>query len=505
MWDLGGRSNYMELKLFGFIEEVLDELEDRRPGFEEASKEIENFFEEILSETEKGYLNINTRVKSSKSLKEKIIRNQYYQKYETKELLFKNVPDIIGVRIECRFIQDEADLYKYIKRFFNEKSEEDKELYFNSKKPNILLNLVGKQPQEQKNGMKIYRIDGKYREGEVEVNFEVQIKSLVNVFWGEIEHKVIYKNFNYVIADKFYKDIMKSIKNSLSTIDQQLLLISNQFDQGEGDSYVTQEEQMEKVLAKIIYDMFAMKMKESIGVLVDFKKSCEAIVKYVFRDTLGREASERGENILIGFEKVRGIDKEGIDFTQRLEFEDEPRYEDAYTEIIGRHIQERINEEFQWNLFFRILFAIEPENNRGDFENFIHYYTQKIYSRINDSKLNSNFTDEETTEIIKRLLLVFSKCFVKINSVELLYDNMLEQALKHINSVTEAIYKNVLTYEQWEKEKSIYIGLLEVRLLMMFNLDVDSDKVLAILDGIRTTKSNVEVPKGMIKYIYKLG
>lgn len=495
----------MELKLFGFIEEVLDELEDRRPGFEEASKEIENFFEEILSETEKGYLNINTRVKSSNSLKEKIIRNQYYQKYETKELLFKNVPDIIGVRIECRFIQDEADLYKYIKRFFNEKSEEEKELYFNSKKPNILLNLAGKQPQEQKNGMKIYRIDGKYREGEVEVNFEVQIKSLVNVFWGEIEHKVIYKNFNYVIADEFYKDIMKSIKNSLSTIDQQLLLISNQFDQGGEDSYVTQKEQMKKILAKLIYDIFAVKMKESIGVLVDFKKSCEAIVKYVFRDTLGKEASEYGEHMIIGFEKVRGIDQEGIDFTQRLEFENEPQYEDVYTEIIGRHIQERINEEFQWNLFFRILFAIEPENNCEDFENFTHYYTQKIYSRVNDSKLSSNFTDEETTEIIKRLLLVFSKCFVKINSVELLYDNMLEQALKHINSVTEAIYKNVLTYEQWEKEKSIYIGLLEVRLLMMFNLDVDSDKVLAILDGIRTTKSNVEVPKGMIKYIYKLG
>lgn len=495
----------MELKLFGFIEEVLDELEDRRPGFEEASKEIENFFEEILSETEKGYLNINTRVKSSNSLKEKIIRNQYYQKYETKELLFKNVPDIIGVRIECRFIQDEADLYKYIKRFFNEKSEEEKELYFNSKKPNILLNLAGKQPQEQKNGMKIYRIDGKYREGEVEVNFEVQIKSLVNVFWGEIEHKVIYKNFNYVIADEFYKDIMKSIKNSLSTIDQQLLLISNQFDQGGEDSYVTQKEQMKKILAKLIYDIFAVKMKESIGVLVDFKKSCEAIVKYVFRDTLGKEASEYGEHMIIGFEKVRGIDQEGIDFTQRLEFENEPQYEDVYTEIIGRHIQERINEEFQWNLFFRILFAIEPENNCEDFENFTHYYTQKIYSRVNDSKLSSNFTDEETTEIIKRLLLVFSKCFVKINSVELLYDNMLEQALKHINSVTEAIYKNVLTYEQWEKEKSIYIGLLEVRLLMMFNLDVDSGKVLAILDGIRTTKSNVEVPKGMIKYIYKLG
>ena len=505
MSDLGGIIYFMELKLFGFIEEVLDELESRRAVLEEVSKELADFFEEILDGTNKGYLNINTRVKGANSLKEKIIRNQYYQKYETKELLFQNVPDIIGVRIECRFIQDEADLYKYIKRYFNEKSEEHKELYFNSKRPNILLSLAGKQPQEQKNGMKIYRIDGKYLEGELEVNFEVQIKSLVNVFWGEIEHKVIYKNFNYVIADKFYKDIMKSIKTSLSTIDQQLLLISNQFDQSEEDSYVTQEEHMEKVLAKIIYDIFAIKMKESIGVLVDFKKSCEAIVRYVFRDMLGKEVSRRGKQMMIGFEKVGNINKEGIDFTQKLEFESEPHYEDAYTEMIGRHIQERINEEFQWNLFFRILFALEPENNCEDFENFIHYYTQKVYSKINDSKLNSNFTDEETIEIIRRLVMVFSECFVKINSVELLYDSMLEQALKQINSVTEAIYKNVLTYEQWEKEKKIYIDLLEVRLLMMFNIEVEPSKVLAILDGIRITKSNIEVPKGMMKYIYKLG
>ena len=496
---------FMALELFGFIEEVLDELETKREAFEEIAKEIGDFFEETLRDTEKGYLNVNTRVKSCNSLKEKIIRNQYYQKYKTKELLFQNLSDVIGIRIECRFIEDEADLYRYIKRFFNERSRIDNEMYFNSKKPNILLNLTDKQPQEQKNGIKIYRIDGKYVGGQTEINFELQIKSLVNVFWGEIEHKVIYKNFNYVIADKFYKDIMKSIKNSLSTIDQQLLLISNQFEQSEKDSYQSQEEEMEKVLSKIIYDLFAVKMKESIGVLVDFKKSCEAIVKYVFREMLEKEVSERSEILMMGFEKVRGIDREKIDFTRKLEFDAEPQYKDAYTEIIGRHIQDRINEEFQWSLFFRILFAIEPENNRRDFENFIHYYAQKIYSRINESKLSSNFTEEETAEIMRRLMLVFSKCFVKIDSVELLYDSMLEQALKQMNCVTEAIYKNVLTYEQWEKEKKIYIDLLEARLLMLFNMEVDANKVLGILDGIRITKSNIEVPKGMIKYIYKLG
>lgn len=495
----------MELKLFGFIDEVLQELDERRINLIQIAEEIEIFFEELLMSAEKGYLNINSRVKSSKSLKEKIIRNQYYQKYNTKETLFKHLPDIIGVRIECRFIQDEMDLYKFIKRTFNEKSDEHSDFYYSSQNENIFLNLGMKQPQEQKNGMKIYRIDGKYIDGDEVVNFELQIKSLVNVFWGEIEHKVIYKNFNYVIADQFYKDIMKSIKTSLSTIDQQLLLISNQFAQVEDNSFLSQEKQMEKMLAKVVYDIFAKRMKESIGVLVDFKKSCEAIVRYVFRDALNKGNTTLDESFLCGFEKVRCIEEDKIDFTQRVEFEEAPQYKNVYTRKIGEHIEARMNEEFQWNLFFRILFAIEPENNCGDFENFLSYYMNKLYSKINCSKLNGNFTDNEMREILAEILSQFADCFVAINTVELLYDNMLDQVVKHINSIVESIYKNVLTYEEWENEKHIYLSLLEVRLYMMFNMDIESDKVLSILDQIRASKSNVEVPKGMVKYIYKLG
>lgn len=494
----------MELKLFGFIEEVLEQLEEMRPMLEEVGSEIEGFFEDLLLTTNKGYLNINTRVKAQKSLKEKIIRNQYYQKYDTKEILFENVPDIIGIRLECRFIQDETDLYKFIKRSFSEKSEVYEEFFYNPTHEKILLNLADKQPQEQKNGMKIYRIDGKYVDQEQVVNFELQVKSLVNIFWGEIEHKVIYKNYNYVIADKFYKDIMKSIKNSLTTIDQQLLLISNQFDQSDEKTYERQEKQLEAVLSKLIYDIFAKHMRETLGVLVDFKSSCEAIVRYVFRDALDSSESDYGEQLLNGFQKVRGIEEQLIDFTQKIFFEGSIRYEDEHTQRIGEHIKARINEEFQWNLFFRILFAIEPKNNRGDFETFMHYYTNKIYDKLISNKLSMNFTNEETKTIIETLLMQFSNCFIQINSVELLYDNMVEQVIKQINSVIDALYKNIWTYEQWEKEKDIYSDLLEMKLLMMFNIDVDYNKALGLLDRIRQTKSNIEVPKGMIKYVYKI-
>lgn len=494
----------MELKLFSFIEDVLQALQDLKPRLEVISEEIEGFFEDLLAATDRGYININTRVKTQKSLKEKIIRNHYYQKYETKEALFENVPDIIGVRLECRFIEDETDIYKFLKKYFNEKNELYEGYFSHNSNQNIILKMCDKQPQEQKNGMKIFRIDGKYLSADGNVNFEIQIKSLVNIFWSEIEHKVIYKNYNYVIADRFYKDIMKSIKNSLTTIDQQLLLISNQFNETEEESYEAQEKHLEAVLSKFIYDIFAKKMKESIGVLVDFRKSCEAIVRYVFRDALGNNIDTYDKNLVVGFEKVRKINQDAIDFRESIKFEKQPVFKEHYESIIGNHIIEGINDEFQWNLFFRILFAIEPENNVGDFESFVSYYMETLYSRLSTTKLNANFTKEETKLITDTVMLQYADLFTQINSVELFYEPIRLQVIKHINGVIDTIYRNVLTYEQWEKEKDIYLDYLEIRLFMMFNLDVDSDKVLTFLDRIRATKSNIEVPKGMVKYIYSL-
>nr|WP_302597673.1 hypothetical protein [uncultured Cellulosilyticum sp.] len=493
----------MELKLFDFIEDVLATLEEMKPSLEIVSEEIEEFFEDFLEETKRGYISIESRVKSSKSLKEKIIRNHYYQKYDTKEMLFANVPDIIGIRLGCKFIEDEADIYKGLKKYFTEKHEEDG-YFYSLRNPSVLLNFSGKQPQEQKNGMKIYRIDGKYITESTTINFEMQIKSLVNIFWSEIEHKIIYKNYNYVIEDKFYKDIMKSIKNSLTTIDQQLLLISNQFNQEDNKKYATREEQLEKLISKIIYDIFAQRMKESLGVLVDFRTSCEAIVRYVFRDALDSDLERYNNNLLEGLDKIRRIDRSNINFRERLEFEREPVFKNEYTAILGQHIMHYMNEEFQWNLFFRILFQIEVEDNIGDFETFIHYYTDKIYSRIARNKLSNNFSNEETEKIINTLMLQFTRTFIRINSVDLLYDTVVDQIMKIINGTVDALYKNVLTYEQWLEENDIYLELLEIRLFMLFNMDIESEKALAFLERVRITKSNLEVPKGMVKYIYKL-
>lgn len=494
----------MELEMFRYIEDVLTHLDDMKIELDIANREIEEFFEQMLDGSSDGYLNINSRVKSTHSLKEKILRYDYFAKYETPEKLFENLSDLIGIRLECRFIGDEIAIYKSIKSSFKVASEQYPGFFSTKKCPNLLLELKGKQPQSQKNGVKIYRIDGKYLSQGGSINFELQIKSLVNIFWSEIEHKVIYKNYNYIIADRFYKDIMSSIKNSLTTIDQQLLLISSQFDRGDTTSTKGRKLQLEKLLSKVMYDLFALKMKSSIGILVDFRKSCDTLVKYVFRDILLDDESRYNTTLIGAFQQLNSIEAKEIDFTHEIVFERDSSFESGFRKEIGEFMKSVINEQFQWTLFFRILFEIEPDSNVDDFEKFITFYRDRFYNSIVLEGSSDYLSTQELTRILDAVMLRYAKVFVEINSVEVLYDNMIDQIVKVMSNVMDTICRNVFTYEEWEEEQEIYLQLFELRIYSIFDMDIEATQVLDFLEDVRKSDANIDIHKSIVKYLDKL-
>lgn len=494
----------MELEIFQYIDSVLDELENMKVDLDIASREISNFFERLMNNAHDGYLNINSRVKSKHSLKEKIIRYDYFNTYKTVDALFDDLSDLIGLRIECRFIDDEITMYQHLIKYFNKRSKEYPGFLYNKENPHILLELTSKQPKNQKNGIKMYRIDGKYLYGDSVFNFEIQIKSMVNIFWSEIEHKVIYKNYNYIIADKFYKDIMKSIKNSLTTIDQQLLLISNQFDQRFQNSLALRKEELEKLLSKTVYDLFADKMKRNIGVLVDFRKSCDTLVKYVFRDTLYDDDLQHHTVLYSMFSRLKEIEGQETQFNEEIQFEREFEFEDDFSLVMGTFIKQIINKEFQWHLFFKILFTLEPDDNAGDLENFITFYKERICQGLQLEGLNDNFNESEIYQILRVLLVKFAQLFIIINTIELLYDTTIEQVTQILNGVITAITSNIQSFEEWEKEKGIYLQLLELRLMSKFNMEIKATEVLDFLEEVRKSDSNLEIHTSILKYIDKL-
>ena len=199
----------MKLELFNFIDDTLRLIENSSGELNRVAAELEKFFTNSFFIND-HFLNVNYRIKSADSLKEKILRHNLYMTCETPEHLVETLSDLIGFRIECRFIVDEGKIYNDILNLF--KTKEKDGYYSNPLNSSIMLMLDEKQPQIQKNGFEIYKIDGKYNKDGITVNFELQIKSMVNVFWGDIDHRVLYKNFNYMLTEDFFIDIMSSIK-----------------------------------------------------------------------------------------------------------------------------------------------------------------------------------------------------------------------------------------------------------------------------------------------------
>ncbi|QUH28125.1 GTP pyrophosphokinase [Vallitalea guaymasensis] len=492
----------MELKLFGFIHDVTNYLEDKADDLEIASNEIKVFLKELLEVSTDGYLNINRRVKSVPSLKEKIIRNNSYKEYDSPEEFISNLSDLIGIRIECRFIEDEYKIYEILKRCFSMCHSDG--YYYNSLNKNIRLELDGPQPQKQKNGFEIYRIDGVYEYDDELFNFELQIKSLVNVFWGEIEHKIIYKNNNYTIWDSFFKDIMGSINENLSMIDKQLHIIDDQFKQLNTISPSVRKNQIETTLAKMIYDIFSIKIKSSIGFIVDFRKSCDTIMKYIFRSNHAENLDDYNKTLVKTFSRLNDISENEIDFTHEIVFEREIELEDEFSRVMGETIIASINSDFQWNIFFRVLFEIELGNNVEDFETFIQFIKERFSKNRSLSKLYVLFEDKQAEEMIEDLLETIVYTFKKIDSIKFIYDTSIEEINHTLRYIVGLICKNIQNYEDWLEYKEIYLEYFQVKILSIFDYKIEMSKVKRFLKKAKTESSIIGISEDILGYTHEL-
>jgi ppGpp synthetase/RelA/SpoT-type nucleotidyltranferase len=492
----------MELKMFNFIEEVIGCLEEINDELQDKANDLEIYFEKLLENNNDGDIKVSSRVKSSSSLREKIIRNNYYKKYQLGEEVISNLSDLIGIRVECRFIEDEMEIYKILKKHFSKRNSDG--YYYNELNENIRLELTGKQPQEQKNGFEIFRIDGVYEINDRIIRFELQIKSLVNIFWGELEHKIVYKDHNYRIADGFLKELMGSIKKNLTMIDNQLLMIYNQFNSINSIDPMMRKSKVEVFLSKIIYDIFSAKMQNNIGFGVDFKESCDTIMKYIFRTSNAENLDDYNITMVKTMDRLNSIGKNDVNFNSEIEFEREIHFEDAFSNKIGYIILNLINNEFQWNLFFRILFEIELGNNAEDFETFIKFVRNRFYENDSFLRLHSILNEEEFESVRKDIMLTIAHSFEIVDSIEFIYDNNIEEINEAITSLIDLICEKISTYEEWEKTRDIGLNLLHFKVLSIFNCKVETYKVKELIEMIKSGAYKIEISKSVLKYIDKL-
>lgn len=448
----------MRLEIFDFIDDTIALVDSFRDELEDINRELEYFFRENFLDYD-NVLNISSRIKSSMSLKEKIFRNNFYLKYETPENLIQNLSDLIGLRIECRFIEDEEDVYNQLFKTFNISNGEG--YYYNKKEPNILINLDCTQPQLQKNGFGIYKIDGKYIKGEMVLNFELQIKSLVNVFWGEVEHKVLYKNYKYLLTEELFKDVMHSLRENLSMIDKQLMILFNHLRDLDEPNMDKQREQLEAILSKIIYEIYSDKARKDFGFVVDYRKSCDVIVSYVLRKSGSHKEESYDAIFLKVLERLYQAKENEIYLDRYIEFEREIEYEDDFCKEIGEAIIEIINKDFKWNLFFKIIFKIEVGNNAENFEGFLVFLRNRFLDNLKENEgLNTRFNENEREEIIQYIMDLVSQTFVKNREIELINDDNIDCMNRKIN----VTLNKITNYNMWKENMKYFTDELVLKL-----------------------------------------
>ena len=412
---------------------------------EESNRELEYFFREKFLCYD-NILNISSRVKTKDSLKEKIFRNNFYLIYKTPEELIENLSDLIGLRIECRFIEDEDDVYSKVLEEFNIPGEDG--YYYTEDNPNIQLNLDKKQPQVQKNGFKIYKIDGKYLRKDRTIKFELQIKSLVNVFWSEAEHKVLYKNYNYLLSESLFRDIMYSLKENLQMVDKQLMILYNHLKELDEADIDKRKEQLETILSKIIYDIYSDKTKEEFGIVLDYRKSCDILVSYVLKQNGNHDPMEYDNVYLKILSRLYQVREKDLDLNEYIEFERPIQFEDEFSRKIGEAILEIINKDFKWNLFFKILFMIETGSNADEFEKFILFLRNRFLDNLTLSEgLNSRFSQEEKEEITMYIMDLIADAFIAKREIEFINDDNIDCMNRKIN----VTLKKVMNYEMWKE------------------------------------------------------
>ncbi|MEG0176283.1 RelA/spoT family protein [Anaerorhabdus sp.] len=456
----------MRLELFDFIDQVSNLLDLNEPTFQYVEHVLIELFEDLMKDKGEVLVNISSRIKSKDSLKEKLIRNKYYLDFETADEAIDALPDLIGLTLECRFISDENDIFKSLYQHFLDTGNASYQCVQNE---NVFLELNMPQPQLQRNGFTIYRIDGHMMFNQKKINFELQIKSLVHSFWSEVEHQVVYKNTQFVVYDAFMKNILGSIRDNLEVVDRQLQIVYRQLiNQSQNDREIGMTVDGFKVfIAKAINDLVALKMNNTVGFTTDFRKCSSVLSQYIYIKDFA--SSEHPQYKMVEyFEHFNLLQIMDFDFSYPIYLEKNYEHPDPFCNIIGQYWESIMNIDFEWHVFFVMLFAIEPGNNVQDFSKFIEIIKTLI---IPPSWYLSQF--EQLGQIDSQkcrdfFSLVVAKTLVKIGKIEIIHEDKLFSMLDLFRDYIELISLRTETIEDFEEFSKDYAMSLERKITNLF-------------------------------------
>ncbi len=438
------------------VDEVVEYYEKVRSSYEDIAQQLKDWMERLIIRNSEYTLSLSYRIKEPDSVREKLIRNSAYRVHTTEEEIIANIQDIIGIKIECKFTEDETYVYHLMESLLP--LTDDQIYFYHADFPKMRFKMNERQPVKQKNGFDIYKIDARFEDKESEkdlrVNFEVQIKSMINNFWGEIEHKVIYKSQSYFMAEQEVLETLVAIRENLSLVDHQLHELYKRYKRDDSAKLHYRKENIQNILSKLIHDTVARKMQNDFGFVVQFKDTCDAIVDYLFIVNNATQMEEYGRVMTDVFYIAGNMAKEELNFREPLRIDREIKTGDAFIDTMALTIQKLMNVDFNWHLFFMILFEIERGSNDDDLETFLRYLKGRLTVNADLQRIKEVFPAELADKIKKDLINEMAYVFRRQADIKMLHLDGMKVLITALKKTVEDIIKDK---PDWNKEKSIYL------------------------------------------------
>ena len=343
-----------------FIDKAAKILKDRKKDYEKIITEIECYLETLLCEIHG--VTISGRPKDADSIAEKIYRKNYLAKYRNAEEFINDLPDGIGIRIVCMLNEDEKNIYKQLERLLVNKKNINGKEYCYQDEENLYI-CLNNQPEKQKNNIDIYRMDCLWIvKDSNQIRIELQIKSLTNYFWGEIEHALFYKNYDYTISNNFYAGLMKNIHNELLNIDIEMSALKKHMKKTKEN----QVQEIRQISASMISQNFSEKIQSIIGCKIDLRESYVLLVDMYFGVSISvKDNLSKFTNLIDKLDKARVSSLEGeYDELNKIKLNenDIPKSTQGISSLIDCNIQ---RGDVFWRFLYLMYKSIFVENDKN--------------------------------------------------------------------------------------------------------------------------------------------
>ena len=96
-----------------------------------------------------------------------------------------------------------------------------------------------------------------------------------------------------------------------------------------------------------------------------------------------------------------------------------------------------MNADYDWNLFFRMLFTLEPGNNLEDYSNLLYMLRDCFAGDEIYAPLKEFWTDEQVENYKQWLLVPLAHQLVADGTIQIIYDETLDTIIARLNTIVQ--------------------------------------------------------------------